>query len=491
MRILGFNIQRTTNKPKTEIVDQKVISELPRGRVSSPPKEAFSFETIKGEVKSIKPSFIREVIPIIRKLLIINEDLGLVVQDLVSLTNTGHKIKFDNSKSAEEQDKMRRHLDVASKNWSTGQPGINGLVNKLISQIWISGAISIEWVVEKDLSGIERGALVNPETIHWVMTDKTGRYKPYQQVKAGQLGSQNDFTELNTNVYKYFALNGDTEIPYGIPPFITALSSIEIQKLMKTNLKHISNQLGLIGFLELLMDKPKQQANESLSVYEARLKSLLETSKSNIAAGLHDGILAGYDEDHEFKFHSIAKEGAGAADLYDLNQRNLANGLKTAGTFMGIPGTGTETGITVIFTKMLSQLNNVQEIIAEVLRYAYTLELKLAGIEPGYLRVEFNKSTIADDLKLQQGKEIKQRVLKALRVDGIINQDQYADEMGYNQPYQEEPVVPFEQQSGNSPTQTDPEASDKKEKKKDDSDRRSRDKKKPLPKRRDRDTRTP
>jgi len=113
----------------------------------------------------------------------------------------------------------------------------------------------------------------------------------------------------------------------------------------------------------------------------------------------------------------------------------------------------------------------------------YSLELRLAGFDFKSLKIKWNASTITDDLKIQQGLEIKQRVLKELRIDGIISQDKYAEGMGYEKPFSEEPLVPFEDQVGkkkdsNSNTSTGDETKKK-------SERKGRDKNKNQPRRKD------
>ena len=61
-----------------------------------------------------------------------------------------------------------------------------------------------------------------------------------------------------------------------------------------------------------------------------------------------------------------------------------------ASEFLGIGSSGSETGINIIFTKMLSQLQNVQKLISANLKHGYSLELKLAGFESYNISIEFN-----------------------------------------------------------------------------------------------------
>lgn len=449
---------------------------VPSTRISKPTISS-TFTDIKGKTTFVTPGFIAEYIPIIRKLSWINEDMGLAVNDMVRLTNTGHKIKFDPKVPAELQAKMRQHLEDKQIEWGDGVDGMNGLINKMVAQIWISGALSNEWVVSNNKDGIKNIALVNPETIHFAWNKRQLRFEPYQKQNydTGFILTEK-YEKLNENTYRYYAINGDTELPYGIPPFLTALNAISTQSDMTQNIRYIMKQMGLLGFFEALLEKPAQNEGESDAQYIARLQSFLDTSKKEIIEGMSEGVIVGYKADHEFNFNSTTKDLNGVSDLYNQNERSVANGLKFAPEFLGVGQKGTETGLSIVFTKMLSQLTNVQSMIAANLKFGYNLELRLAGFEFENLRVEFNPSTITDDLKNQQAMEIKIRNVIAKYGQGIISQQQSADELGYDKPDAEEPRILPDRQA---------EMDQKREKDKDASDRKVRDKNKPQPKRKD------
>ena len=489
---MAFNLfgkSNTSPQPKivakTSPVDEakKKIVSIPPGRVSEP-HDASKGQWLPNANKFniIKPDAINDLIPVVRSLYKTNEDLGSVLFDLVQLTNTGHNIKFDQDINPDLQDKMREHLTVRSKEWGYGTSGINGLVNKWIAQIWVGGALSYEMVPNRRLTQIESLPMINPETIRFGLKPG-GRYEPYQKA-SGWRGVLNEYIKLNEATYSYTGLWGDEDTPYGIPPFISALNSISTQKDMKDNINHILNQLGLLGYLQAKLDKPEQKANESEAKYGERLNLFLDEAKVNILEGFKTGVLVGYQEDHEFDFKSTTKNLSNVNDVFDLNQNQLANALKSPGSFLGLDQKGGEGQLGIIFTKMLSQLINVQSILAQALERVYNMELVLAGYDFKGLKVEFNKSTITDDLKSWQGKEIKQRVLHALWVDRIISSEQYADDMMYKKPYKI--IEPPEPGATND-------AAGKKEdreKDKDKSDRKNRDKNNPQPKRKDTDTKS-
>lgn len=491
---MGFNLfgNRKKIEPTIRVAAKKKVvtttdpvTSIPAGRVSKPHDTQGTGNLLHmgNNFNIVNPDFTLESIPLIRSLYKTNEDLGGVLFDLIQLTNTGHEIKFDQSLSGKAANAMRDHIKEKSKKWGYGTAGIDGLVNKMIAQIWIGGALSFESVPDNRLTGIKSLPLINPETIRFKIK-KSGDYEPYQKVKNAITFKQ-QYIKLNTNTYTYYSLYGDEDTPYGVPPFLTALSSLSTQKDMKKNINHILKQLGLLGYLEAKLAKPQQRADESETKYGERLVALLTEAKNNLTQGFLDGIVVGFDEDHEFEFNSTTKNLAGVKEVFDLNENQVANGLKTTGAFLGLDGRGGEGQLGIVFTKMLSQLKNVQDILSEALAKVYELELKLAGFDFKGLEVSFYPSTIADELKLWQGKEIKQRVLHNLWVDGIIGPDQYAYNMQYKKPFRK--VTPPE------PGGTDGSSAKKKEdreKDKDKSDRKVRDKNNPQPKRRDTDTKS-
>lgn len=481
---LKTDITKTTKPISDFDIKKKVYGGPPPGRVTEPDTTE-AFEYVQGKYFFAKPDFMFEVIPLIRKLVFHNEEFGQTAYDLTQLCNTGYRIKFDKRVHPDEVDKMRRHLVNKARVWSDGVAGIEGLINKMITQIFISGCLCNEWVIGKNLEGIDNIFLVKPETIRWGYNKRKNRWEPYQVIKHPK-APKDVYRKLNQFTFKYYALWGEGEKPYGIPPLMTALEGLKNKKVMDKNIDHIMEQLGILGFFEAKLDKPVQNQNESDALYEKRLEKLLRDTKNSLKESLSEGLTVGFIEDHEFEFHSTTKNLSGVSDLYDQKLLSISKGLKHPPSFLAMKSDKSETHINIVFTKMLSQLSNIQNIIKQNLEFGFQMELRLSGFKFDFLEVEFFPSTITDDLKMQQAREIKIRNLKELYAQGIISQEDYADELGYEAPDQKEPRVEIE--SGVD-TPGGAKKKEDREKDKDKSDRKGRDKDKPQPKRKDRDTR--
>ena len=486
MKILGFNITRDKPEPipeteKVNLIETGKTTVPPAGRVSVPNDQNVILTAIKGQTGMVTPSFRTEVIPTIRDLYKVNSDMSITIQDMFKLTNTGHMVTFPYNTDAEAE-KMDMHLKEASKNWTTYTAGIDGLVNKFIVQCLVGGAISIEGVPKRDLSGISTVLFINPEDIMFKRTND-GTYLPYQINKTfGQVDKQ--YIKLNLVTYKYIGMYNDIDEPYGIPPFMASLESLATQRDMKISFKQMMDLAGLMGFLEALVEKPNREASESVKAYENRLTRYLREVKRNMRDGMKDGLIVGYKDDHEFKMNSTTKDLSNLDKVWNMNQQSVANGLGGSGSLIGVQNASTEGGAGILLSKMISQLKNIQTLVTSALEFLYALELRLAGFNCKGIKIKFNSSTITDEVKIQQGLEYKIRNLVALYNQGIISQEQFAIEMGYIEPDESEPREPVDMDSGLD----DAAKKKKRETDKDTSDRRSRAKVKINPKRNDQST---
>ena len=464
------------------------VSSISPGRVSVPEDQSDFTSTLHGLTQVVTPSFRVEVIQLIRKLYKVNPDMAIAIQETFKLANTGHQVTFPNN-TDQEAEKMREHLKEATKRWSTYSAGIDGLVNKMIVQLCVGGAISVEGVPNNNLDGLSTILFLKPDNIRF-KRENNGVYQPYQK-NDNFMVKNVDYVKLNTETYVYAGMYNDTDEPYGMPPFMSSLDSIKGQHDMMTNFKQIMEQMGFLGFLTAKMQKPDQQANESLKAYESRLNRNLEQLKRNLKDGMKDGLVTGYIDDHEFEMTSTTKDLGSADKLWNLNQQRVANGLGINGNIIGVSGANTEGGMGIILSKMISQLRNIQMIVSYVLEFLYGLELRLAGFDNKGIKITWATSTIADDVKVQQALQYKIANLNALYRDGIIGQSQYAWEMGYDSPDQDEPRVDPEDQAGVKKDNYNPDDPAKKKKDQDNenkSARRTRDKANTSPKRGDQKT---
>lgn len=481
-QISGF-FKRSDPPPQNKEEFNRNISAISPGRVSVPDDEVNLLGAIQGMTSMVTPSFRVEVIKLIRDLYKVNPDVSIALQDMFKLANTGHNIQFPNN-TDQEAEKMRNHINKSAKRWSMYTAGIDGLINKFIVQLMVGGAISIEAVPNDELNGLATILFIKPDSIVF-KRENNGVYQPYQKSRFATNGKVEPYIKLNTDTYVYAGMYNDTDEPYGIPPFMAALDSLKTQQDMRKNIKHLMEVMGLMGFLEAKMQKPDQRSSESVPAYEARLKRTLKELKINLMSGMNDGIVTGFIDDHDFKLNSTTKDLANVEKPWAMNEQSVANGLGINGSIIGT-GNATEASTGIYLSKMISQLKNVQKIVTYVLEFIYSLELRLAGYNNKGIKIVWNTTTVTDDVKVQQANQYKIQNLDLLYKAGIISQYQYAWEMGYDSPDQDEPRLSLEDQNGvNTDLGTD---KDSRQADKSKSDRRTRDKNNPNPSRHDNDS---
>lgn len=450
-----------TGKKSRGIDDRPDISALPEGRVSrSPEYNGLSFPGMVGELNStyrvVSPKFIKSIIPLIRALAYMNPDVSQALENVVTLANSGHKIYFDRNVPTEQADLMRNHLENRRKDWAPGQAGVDGLVNKLFSQVMVTGALSGEWVPNNDLTGLEACMLLDPEHVEFKLNERQTKYEPYQRLINGVTNNKDmGLIKLNPSTYRYYALTGDGESPYAIPPYLPVIPNVQTQNRMNKNINFIVDTMGLIGFLEVLIEKPTSWGKAMTEAQlQTKLNNTLVEAKKRVLGGLKDGVVVGYNGDHTFNFNSAARNFEGVTSLFQENELQLATATKQDASLWGRGYSTSETQISVVFMKLVSQLKNVQNLVKTFLEFGYALELRLAGHTFDWLKVQFKASTLTDELKYQQAQEYKIKNVKEKYVLGLIDQDQMADELDYETSAEAEPRVPIELLAGGKPIET-------------------------------------
>lgn len=465
-------------KPKVEPKKPDSTVGIPPGRVSKPDKSDDGiFMGLRNQTSFIQPTFRKDIIPLIRSLYKVNPDMGIALQDMFKLANTPHEISFPYN-TVEESQNMIEYLNQVTDSWSTYTAGISGLINKMITQCLVSGAISIEGVPKKDLSGLSTIVFVKPESILFHRRGN-GIYHPYQVTNTLE-----DPIKLNLETYIYISMFNDTDEPYGIPPFMPSLEPLDGQHVMKLNFKNIMEIVGMLGFLNAKIKKPAKAGNESDQSYQNRLNSQLTTFKERIKEGMAEGIIVGHIDDHEFDLASTSKQIGDIEKPWNMNQQSVANGLGVSSNIIGVSSANTEGGAGIMLSKLISQLRNLQILVAFALQKLYALELRLAGFNSKGIKVTFTASTVSDELKVQQGLEIKVRNAIALYNQGIYSQEDVARAVGKDVPDVDEPRF--------DPNETDNNIGAKKQKdnsSKAKEQRRTRDRKSITPKRKDQDSR--
>jgi len=425
---------------------QKVrIVDTPEGRVpisagrSSEPEAGWGFGVYDGSV--VEPAFHIELLAALENLAKYNPDISFALDNIVQLGNTKFDIYFSDNISDKVATQMRQEISRVEKLWYSNTGGMMSLRNDLFTQVVLTGAISAERVPTNNLDGIGKVVLVNPKTVRFIYDAQEDSYKPYQIATriAPKQNAVQGMNPLNPITYKYLALRKFNESPYAIPPFLSAMENVGIEKDMMGNFKTIIRKLGVMGFVNVLVKMPIRVMTDSDDEYARKLNKYLLDVATEVDKGVKKGFVVGYKEQHEFDVKPVNQNVAGVETLFKLNDLKKMAGLKQDPLMLGRNYSTTETVGRVILAKMGAQIENYQALIDMFLADTIHLHLLLQGYPVQYVQVESKKSLVGDEMREQDVYTKKIANAQALYQMGIISQNEVANIVGYDKPDQEEP----------------------------------------------------
>ncbi len=417
-------------------------AKIPTGQISSDSNVSFSalIQEMASEFSTVNSKFPIEYLDVIQNLSIVNPSVSQNVDNIMRLGNTGHKVVLTTKTDAQKEKALDELNNMSHR--AFGQfGGVDGFINTLLAQIVRGGAGSVEWVVDKKISFIEKAVFVPLSTVRFLWDSRVSGYAPYQKVNEITVGTT-QLVELNTNTYQYCPLMLLDNSPYAIPPMIAALEGIMIQREIIKNFKFVAKKMGLLGFVTFLLKAPVRAGKESDANYVARLQAYLQEQSEAIKNNYRDGFALGFQGSFEVEHHSLMGSADGADKINQAVEQQIFSGLHSDPALHGRTYSTTETYAGVVYEKMLSMLTNYQAVAKQVIEYGYKLHLVLAGIDFEDLYIEFEPSKSLSSERDETAYATKIANLEKLYDQGIISQDVFAQEAGYDAPDQEEPRVP-------------------------------------------------
>lgn len=409
------------------------------GRSSIPESAQSTQDDILSMLNIADKNEYKEYIEAIEHLCKFNGDFGHALDNITSLANTPYQIYFDDNVSDEQAEEMIQEIKACEKTWYNYSEGLYSLIGDLTAQAVISGAISAEVIPTNNLDGVKKAVLVNPKDIVFKYDKKQDSYKPYQQVKGLLVGNIMNLNELNTLTYKYYATRRFGENPLAIPPLLTALENTAIEKDMLCSLKNMTKNLGVLGFLSILVNAPKKMPNETPEQFQAKCATYLNSVVPEVEKGMASGYVVGFKDSHEFDMQSTTQNVEGARKLFDLNTEMKHSGLKQDPLLLGRNFSTTETLGRVLLAKLTQKLGTYQKTVASFLEDIFKMHLMLKGFDFEYVEVEFEKAMVGDKLRDAEAEEKNIANADSKYKQGVISQQQRAQELGYEEPDEEEP----------------------------------------------------
>jgi hypothetical protein len=393
------------------------LAELPKTRVSIQPEKIFTPKTLDVRYRFVNPKYPREWLNTIAKAVIANPILSQVHNLVINLANTGHIVQVE----GKDAEKAKAELEELAFLLNTDH-----LINQLVAQINISGAISAEVVVAENLQGIKKVVFVPAYTVYFVYNEETDEYEPYQWV-----GTANPI-KLNPMTYKYLPLLTLEDSPYAIPPFLASLSIVEVVESMITELKGLAQKIGLIGFLDVKFPPLAKAPNETETEYQERALKWLENIAQQVVENMSKGVFLHYDGT-EAEFKEISPNAGGIREIIDLAEKWLIEGAKSQPAVLGFSTGYTETWATVALNVFSAQLENIQRLVKRFLEFVYRLHLMFKGFDIDDVNIIFNPLPDFEPQKKAEARLKEAQRIATLLQAGVIDVDTAKKELGYEE----------------------------------------------------------
>ena len=422
MRIGPLNIS-FSRKDRLEDTGNVGGIQIPRGRRSEDP---LTFKGLVGKASTyfggVDPKFPIEFLDIIAKACLAIPDFSQALSNVVHIGNNGHQLVI--TASPRRLKRAHERLNDLADRIKT-----EVVINRMIRQMGINGALSIEWAPKLNLSGLETYAMVPVRSIRFEYDEERLRYVPYQ------LGTDGRKIELNETTYIYSALEQDENCPYGIPPFIAALPPAMIQIDMMENIKFAMKKLGLLGVTDIVVKPPQRMPGETDADLEARSKTMIEDIAGFVGDKYYDGIMVHFDT-MSIEHHGVSADARGAKDILQMNEEQVMSGLKQAPAMLGRTYSTTETYGEVVYNKMINEIDGYRRLVSHAMETGYQLELLMAGID-AEVRFEFAGNSSFQPKEQAETALITTQTAVQRMDAGLISPDQAANEIGYEEAYQQ------------------------------------------------------
>lgn len=432
---LRTNISRfLKKKPVSKRDAKRARVNVPKtGRSSKDDTMADNFQNYGKFFSIIDPWLPFPLLKIISKMTVTEPEFSKAVMNFQAVANTGHKVVV-------EAPENKIPTAIKRINFLAERLNIDRQINDIIDQISRNGAGSIEACVNTSLTGVRKIVLVPPYSIRFLKMD--GEWHPHQFLEHNIFNQSNhDFLiPLNPITYRYDPLQVMDNSPYGIPPFLPAISPDMMQNDIFSEIKRIISNMTLFGFnLAKIPPPPEQEENETPEQFRVRYQDFIKEIVTSLSENSRDGFM-GVPSDIDLDNFSVAQDIRGVKEVMERVDRKIYNGLKSDPGLHGDHTARTETFLTVIYKVLVHYSENIRRIVKRMLEYIYYLDLLLGGIfiSDESVSIRFNENSSLKPNIEALAERYKILNLKDKLSIGLISPDRAAQELGYSSFYDED-----------------------------------------------------
>jgi hypothetical protein len=376
-----------------------------------------------------EPEFIR----LIQILSNLDPDASAAITAAVRLANSGHSVDCEDSAGNPLPEAAARLRLLEARVWHDGGGGADVLVDTLIKTLIRAGGAGIDIVVTPDLWDVRDFYPYTPLDIVFkyepdpATGDPVLRKFPANSLYGAPLAESESLPDLQT---PYQPLDPDPDDPYGIPPFLAAVSAL-LQLI--DLLRDIQEWARVHGYgqrdVKILKDALVRAAPEDYlrEGNELQLATWIRARFNEIRQDLENvdpNKTFVHTDDVEVSTTMPGGQGYNADGLIAELARRVRTGLKTPPPLMG-QAEGTTTLATVQWSVYARTLVAIQLRIRRLLEAAYNTVLRIWGV-PGLAKVTFESIRATDRVIDATAEATEIANAENLLADGVIDHNEFA-----------------------------------------------------------------
>lgn len=381
-----------------------------------------------------------EILDYVELLSTYNPDYSQAVENIKMLANSGHELMVDASSDLQRR-RTKEYLEEQSRKIQESHGGIDGVIDKLLDQAATFGAMCGEWVLNDQLTEVVDFADISPKKIRFFWIEEDQRFAPFQKVTAKQAEEarktgqevRGNCVRLNELTFHYYAFDAAPESPYGTPPFLAALQNIAIQRDMVHNMGQIVKKIGLLGMVDLTIERLQALPGESDEDYAARAGAYLDAYTGIAEEMVRDGGLVHFD-DVTSNMLQLGGNAAGATNIHKANEEMVFSGLKSMPSVQGRSYSTTETYAGVAYDIIMRNTLKFQRAVKRVIEHGYWLMCNMGGYQPDKITLKFNENRSLNRQQEAAAERVEIANATMKWILGILDQRGVAQELGYAEP---------------------------------------------------------
>lgn len=388
-----------------------------------------AIDVLKGRLSSVDPMLPRRYLPYLLTISVTDPEVFQAVSLFSANANQGHDIVVD---APEGKEGLVAAAEASINAWAervnVHGGGVEGLVNHMIQQVAVTGAISSEDVLLANRRGVARVVDVPAQDIEWRWGGDQRGWVPLQETGRGYL-------ELDPRTYRYYAWRTAQNNPFAIPPFASAINSMLRQDDMDDQLDSVLEKQGWLGFLVIVVppeDSDMESMEDPLNEHARRAKE--EERLAQIGAKLTNtnyrkGI-AVLQRGMEFQYQAApGSAGANVEQFIRHVEERKFSGLGIGPQMFGRQWAQSETFIGTVKTLLQDYSENFQRLVAKRLEDSVRLQLLLEDLRVS-ASVAFKPIPRLSPLEQAQADSSHWSTILDKLAAGAINPDRGAAELG-------------------------------------------------------------